>query len=61
MSVTVTNSEEMSWFIDSPVTAYSRDFLNVTFSTSFFSVISAVKMLFSSAGNSEILLIQILI
>ena len=34
----------MSWFMDHSVAAYSSVFLNVTFSTSFFSVISAVKI-----------------
>ena len=43
VSVTVTKAEPMSWFIDSPVTAYSSDFLSFIFSTSLFSVISAVK------------------
>ena len=51
-SVTVTKAEPISWFMDSPVTVYSSDFLNLTFSTSFFSVISAVNMLFSSTCYS---------
>ena len=51
MSVSATKAKSMSWFMDSPVTAYSSDVLNLIFSTSFFSVISAVKILFSSTGN----------
>ena len=43
MSVTFTKAESMSWFIDSPVTGYSSDFLSFIFSTTLFSVISAVK------------------
>ena len=34
----------MSWFMDRSSAAYSSVFLNLTFSTSFFSVISAVKI-----------------
>ena len=51
-SVTVTEAEPISCFMDSPVTAYSSDFLNLTFSSSFFSVIFAVKILFLSTGKS---------
>ena len=51
MSVTVNKAEPIPWFIKIPVTAYSSDFLNLTFSTSFCSVISAVKLLFSYTGN----------
>ena len=36
VSVTATKLESISWIIDSPVTAYSTDFLNLTFSTSLF-------------------------
>ena len=46
MSVSVTKAKPMPWFIDNPVTAYSSDFLSFTFSNSFFSVTSAVKILF---------------
>ena len=37
-SVIVTNSESepILWFIGNPVTAYSKDLLNLTFSTSYF-------------------------
>ena len=52
MSITDTKAEPMSWFMDSPVTtAYSGNFLNLAFSTFFFSVTSAVKILPSSTGN----------
>ena len=50
--VSVTKAEPMSWFMDSPVTDYSSNFLNPTILASFFSVISAVKILFSSTGKS---------
>ena len=36
VSVTITKPEPMSWFMDSPVNAYSRDFLNLKFSASSF-------------------------
>ena len=36
VSVTATKLESISWIIDGPVTAYSTDFLNLTFSTSLF-------------------------
>ena len=48
MSVTESKAEPMSWFMGSPGTAYSSDFLNLRFSTSFFSVIFAVNILSSS-------------
>ena len=50
-SVTVTEAEPMSCFMHSPVTAYSSNFLNLTFSCSFFSVISAVKIYFCLQAN----------
>ena len=51
MSVSAIKAKSVFWFMGSPVTTYSGDVLNLIFSTSFFSVISAVKILFSSTGN----------
>ena len=52
VSATATKPQSTLWLIDNPVIAYSFDFLNFDLFYLIFSIKLAVKMLFSSMGNS---------